>query len=154
MQSMDINNTKYPIMQKTDMHVGIISVTGNVQNILAWGWGASSLYGENRFSNTRDMQEYLGFSGNTERIRKDVLKLSLKDQIEEFMYLGLRMTEGISEIDFEQNFGQKLENIYGSVLQKYKETGFLEKTGTNWRFTRKGIHVSNHILAELLLDEE
>ena len=40
------------------------------------------------------------------------------------------------------------------VLQKYKETGFLEKTGTNWRFTRKGIHVSNHILAELLLDEE
>ena len=64
------------------------------------------------------------------------------------------MTEGISEIDFEHNFGQKLENIYGSVLQKYKETGFLEKTGTNWRFTRKGIHVSNHILAELLLDEE
>ena len=121
---------------------------------LGLGLGASSLYGENRFSNTRDMQEYLGFSGNTERIRKDVLKLSLKDQIEEFMYLGLRMTEGISEIDFEQNFGQKLENIYGFVLQKYKETGFLEKTGTNWRFTRKGIHVSNHILADLLLDEE
>lgn len=65
---------------------------------LGLGLGASSLYGENRFSNTRDMQEYLGFSGNTERIRKDVLKLSLKDQIEEFMYLGLRMTEGISEI--------------------------------------------------------
>ena len=121
---------------------------------LGLGLGASSLYGENRFSNTRDMQEYLGFSGNTERIRKDVLKLSFKDQIEEFMYLGLRMTEGISEIDFEQNFGQKLENIYGSVLQKYKETGFLEKTGANWRFTRKGIHVSNHILAEFLLDEE
>lgn len=121
---------------------------------LGLGLGASSLYGENRFSNTRDMQEYLGFSGNTERIRKDVLKLSLKDQIEEFMYLGLRMTEGISEIDFEQNFGQKLENIYGSVLQKYKETGFLEKTGASWRFTRKGIHVSNHILAEFLLDEE
>ena len=121
---------------------------------LGLGLGASSLYGENRFSNTRDMQEYLGFSENTERIRKDVLKLSLKDQIEEFMYLGLRMTEGISEIDFEQNFGQKLENIYGSVLQKYKETGFLEKTGANWRFTRKGIHVSNHILAEFLLDEE
>ena len=121
---------------------------------LGLGLGASSLYGENRFSNTRDMQEYLGFSGNTERIRKDVLKLSLKDQIEEFMYLGLRMTEGISEIDFEQNFGQKLENIYGAGLQKYKETGFLEKTGANWRFTRKGIHVSNHILAEFLLDEE
>ena len=153
LQSMDINNTKYPIMQKTDMHVGIISVTGNVQNILAWGWEHLLFMGKTVFQYER-YAGISGISGNTERIRKDVLKLSLKDQIEEFMYLGLRMTEGISEIDFEQNFGQKLENIYGSVLQKYKETGFLEKTGTNWRFTRKGIHVSNHILAELLLDEE
>ena len=82
------------------------------------------------------------------------MELSRKDKIEEFMYLGLRMTEGISEIDFEQNFGEKLSDVYGTVLQKYKETGFLEKIGTNWRFTRKGIHVSNHILAEFLLDEE
>ena len=121
---------------------------------LGLGLGAASLYEGRRFSNTRDMQEYLKFSGNTERIRKDIVELSRNDQIEEFMYLGLRMTEGVSEIDFEQNFGQKLENIYGSVLKKYKETGFLEKIGTNWRFTRKGIHVSNHILAEFLLDEE
>ena len=119
---------------------------------LGLGLGASSLYEGRRFSNTRDMQEYLGFSGDSERIRKDITELSLNDQIEEFMYLGFRMTEGISEIDFEQKFGQKLENIYGSVLKKYKETGFLEKVGTNWRFTRKGIHVSNHILAEFLLD--
>lgn len=48
------------------------------------------------------------------------------------MYLGLRMTEGISEIDFEQNFGQKLENIYGSVLQNIKRPDFwrrLVRTG-------------------------
>ena len=121
---------------------------------LGLGLGASSLYEGRRFSNTRDMQEYLEFSGNPERIRKDITELLLNDQIEEFMYLGLRMTEGISEPDFEQKFGQKMENIYGSVLKKYKETGFLEKVGTNWRFTRKGIHVSNHILAEFLLDEE
>ncbi len=121
---------------------------------LGLGLGASSLYEGRRFSNTRDMQEYLKFSGNPERIRKDITELLLNDQIEEFMYLGLRMTEGISELDFEQKFGQKMENIYGSVLKKYKETGFLEKVGTNWRFTRKGIHVSNHILAEFLLDEE
>ena len=121
---------------------------------LGLGLGASSLYEGKRFSNTAKMQEYLKFSGSTECIRKDVVELSRKDRIEEFMYLGLRMTEGISEMDFEQNFGEKLSDIYGTVLQKYKETGFLEKIGTNWRFTRKGIHVSNHILAEFLLDEE
>lgn len=121
---------------------------------LGLGLGASSLYEEKRFSNTAKMQEYLKFSGSAECIRKDVVELSRKDRIEEFMYLGLRMTEGISEMDFEQNFGEKLGDVYGTVLQKYKKTGFLEKIGTNWRFTRKGIHVSNHILAEFLLDEE
>ena len=121
---------------------------------LGLGLGASSLYEGKRFSNTAKMKEYLKFSGSAECIRKDVVELSRKDRIEEFMYLGLRMTEGISEMDFEQNFGEKLGDIYGTVLQKYKETGFLEKIGTNWRFTRKGIHVSNHILAEFLLDEE
>ena len=121
---------------------------------LGLGLGASSLYGGLRFFNTRDMQEYLRFSDQAEKIRKEVTRLGRKDEIEEFMYLGLRMTEGVSEEDFEEKFGEKLENIYAPVLQKYKETGFLEYTGTNWRFTRKGIHVSNHILADFLLDEE
>ena len=121
---------------------------------LGLGLGASSFFGGERFSNTRDMQEYRTFSKEMDRIRKDIMKLSRKDEIEEFIYLGLRMTEGISENDFEQNFGEKLEHVYGPILQKYKETGFLEKVGVNWRFTRKGIHVSNHILAEFLLDEE
>ena len=121
---------------------------------LGLGLGASSLYGGLRFFNTRDMQEYLRFSDQAEKIRKEVTRLGRKDEIEEFMYLGLRMTEGVSEEDFEEKFGETLENIYAPVLQKYKETGFLEYTGTNWRFTRKGIHVSNHILADFLLDEE
>ena len=121
---------------------------------LGLGLGASSLFRGERFSNTRDMQEYLAFSKDTACIRKENTKLSRNDQIEEFMYLGLRMTEGISEKDFEENFHENLEHVYGTVLQKYKETGFLEKVGRNWRFTRKGIHVSNHILAEFLLDED
>ena len=121
---------------------------------LGIGAGSSSLIKGERFDHIRDRKAYIEKIRNGESILIDRELLSVESQMEEFMYLGLRMTEGISEIDFEQNFGQKLENIYGSVLQKYKETGFLEKTGTNWRFTRKGIHVSNHILAELLLDEE
>ena len=121
---------------------------------LGLGLGAASLYRGLRFFNTRDMQEYLSLSDQADRIRKEQIRLNRKDQIEEFMYLGLRMTEGISDREFEDNFGETPENIYGPVLQKYKETGFLEYTGTGWRFTRKGIHVSNHILAEFLLDEE
>lgn len=120
---------------------------------LGFGLGASSLYGGMRFSNTHQMQEYLKESRNPDQIRKDVTALSRNEQIEEFMFLGLRMTDGISEKKFEENFNVRLMDIYGDILQKYEETGFMEHIETKWRLTRKGIHVSNHILADFLLDE-
>ena len=120
---------------------------------LGFGLGASSLYRGMRFSNTRRMQEYLKESRNPDQIRKDVTVLSRNERIEEFMFLGLRMTEGISEKKFEENFDVRLMDVYGDILQKYEETGFMEHIETNWRLTRKGIHVSNHILADFLLDE-
>ena len=120
---------------------------------LGFGLGASSLYRELRFSNTRRMQEYLTDSGKLEQIRKEVTVLSRNEQIEEFMFLGLRMTEGISEKLFKETFDVRLMDIYGDILQKYEETGFMEHIETKWRLTRKGIHVSNHILADFLLDE-
>lgn len=120
---------------------------------LGFGLGASSLYRGMRFSNTRRMQEYLKESRNSDQIRKDVTVLSRNERIEEFMFLGLRMTEGISEKKFEENFDVRLMDVYGDILQKYEETGFVEHIETKWRLTRKGIHVSNHILADFLLDE-
>lgn len=120
---------------------------------LGFGLGASSLYRGMRFSNTRRMQEYLKESRNPDQIRKDVTVLSRNERIEEFMFLGLRMTEGISEKKFEENFDVRLMDVYGDILQKYEETGFMEHMETKWRLTRKGIHVSNHILADFLLDE-
>ena len=120
---------------------------------LGFGLGASSLYGGMRFSNTHQMQEYLKESRNPDQIRKDVTVLSRNERIEEFMFLGFRMTEGISEKKFEENFDVRLMDVYGDILQKYEETGFVEHIETKWRLTRKGIHVSNHILADFLLDE-
>ena len=120
---------------------------------LGFGLGASSLYGGMRFSSTHQMQEYLKESRNPDQIRKDVTVLSRNERIEEFMFLGLRMTEGISEKKFEENFDVRLMDVYGDILQKYEETGFMEHIETKWRLTRKGIHVSNHILADFLLDE-
>ena len=120
---------------------------------LGAGLGAASLFRGKRFSNTRDMQTYLADSTEPDKIREDVTALSRNNEIEEFMFLGLRMTEGISERQFERNFGCRIEDIYGSVLAKYKEMDLLEHTGEFWRFTRKGIHVSNPVLADFLLDE-
>lgn len=114
------------------------------------GLGAASLFNGLRFSNTADMKEYLKYSAHPDKIRKDCTKLSTEDAIQEFMILGLRMMEGISGKDFTEQFGKDLLEVYGNVLKKYESMGFLENTEDNWRFTRKGIHVSNQILADFL----
>lgn len=117
---------------------------------LGLGLGAASLYEEVRFSNTRDMEEYLAGSSKPEQIRMEVQHLTQRDEMEEFMFLGLRMTDGVLEKDFADYFGVPLSQIYGKVLHKYEQMGFLEQKDGWWRFTRRGIHVSNVILAEFL----
>ena len=36
----------------------------------------------------------------------------------EYMMLGLRMTDGICERDFEARFGNTVQDVFGSVIKK------------------------------------
>ena len=117
---------------------------------LGFGLGAASLYHGIRYHNTEDMEEYLADSSEPLALRRDVQELSRQECQEEFMFLGLRMTHGISETEFEKTFGEGMPDKYQKILEKYEQSGFLEKNQEWWCFSRKGIHVSNQILAEFL----
>ena len=121
------------------------------QDYLGFGLGASSLYGKERFANTADMKKYLKNSKNPEKIREKEPSLTREDEMAEFMFLGLRMTKGISKADFQRCFGCIIESVYGEVLEKYESMELLlEKDGRIF-LSREGIHVSNSIMAEFLL---
>ena len=121
------------------------------QDYLGFGLGASSLYGKERFANTADMKKYLENSRNPEKIREKEPSLTREDEMAEFMFLGLRMTKGISKADFQRCFGCTIESVYGEVLEKYESMELLlEKDGRIF-LSREGIHVSNSIMAEFLL---
>lgn len=118
---------------------------------LGLGLGAASLWGNQRFSNTPDFSLYLNNSGFPEKIRGDRETLSLEAEMSEFMFLGLRMTKGVSKAEFLEGFGVPIESVYGKVLDKYKSVGLLEETEGRIFLTRAGIHVSNGVMAEFLL---
>lgn len=119
---------------------------------LGLGLGAASLWGNQRFSNTSDFSLYLNNSGFPEKIRGDRDALSLEAEMSEFMFLGLRMTKGVSKAEFLEGFGVPIECVYGKVLDKYKSVGLLEETEGRIFLTRAGIHVSNGVMAEFLLE--
>lgn len=118
---------------------------------LGLGLGASSLLDHMRFSNTADMKEYIGNSAFPDKIRQNMESLTEADEMAEFMFLGLRMTEGVSMEAFAEYFGKNMENVYGEVLKKHLEIGMLEQKGDRIYLSRKGIHVSNGVMADFLL---
>lgn len=121
------------------------------QDYLGFGLGASSLYGKERFANTADMKKYLENSKNPEKIREKEPSLTREDEMAEFMFLGLRMTKGISKADFQRCFGCTIESVYGEVLEKYESMELLLEKDDRIFLSREGIHVSNSIMAEFLL---
>ena len=120
------------------------------QDYLGFGLGASSLYGKERFANTQDMKKYLENSRTPEKIREKEPPLTREDEMAEFMFLGLRMTRGISKAEFERQFGSEIDAIYGDVLRKYKSMGLLLEEKGRIFLSRDGIHVSNSVMADFL----
>ena len=86
-------------------------------------------------------------------IQGKIQKLSNKDMMEEFMFLGLRMMEGISVDEFEEKFGRKFETVYGNVADKLISQGLLKKNDNRIMLTDRGIDVSNYAMSEFLLQE-
>ena len=77
--------------------------------------------------------------------------LSLKDSMEEFMFLGLRMTDGVSIREFYDAFGFSMDDIYGDVIRKYIENGLLERGDDRIALTARGLDVSNVVMEEFLI---
>ena len=87
-----------------------------------------------------------------EKLHQEITKLSDKEKMEEFMFLGLRMIKGVSGSEFFQRFGQNMWNVYGNVLNKLKDEGLIIVDMPDVRLSDYGIDVSNYVLSEFLLD--
>ncbi|MCR5162231.1 MAG: radical SAM family heme chaperone HemW [Lachnospiraceae bacterium] len=112
-----------------------------------FGVGAASLIGSRRYRMTEKLDDYIRGDDS----EKDVVLLSVQDEEEETMFLGLRMTEGVSLEEFRRTFGISMYSLYGSTIEKLRILGLIEVTGGRLRLTEKGTDVSNPVLAEFLL---
>ena len=119
------------------------------ENYLGFGLGSASLLENERFHNTTDLTDYLG----GDYLAYEQEKLDKKSQMEEFMFLGLRMTEGISTECFRQTFGLTVELVYGPVLQQQIADQLLKKEDGRIFLTERGLDVSNYVMAQFLLDK-
>ncbi len=78
--------------------------------------------------------------------------LSMREQMEEYMFLGLRKTQGVSKTKFADEFGRRMDTVYGEVLEKMYGMRLMEENDDFVRLTERGIDVSNAVMCEFLLE--
>lgn len=117
------------------------------RDYLGFGLGASTLLNPVRYKNTEDLEAYLGGDFS----KKEFFVLTKDNQIEETMFLGLRVLDGVSKEKFREQFSCELRVVYRKELEKLEQEGLLEEEGDFVRLTSRGIDLSNPVLAEFLL---
>ena len=119
---------------------------------LGLGLGAASMVRNIRMSNTKDMKTYLERCGQPKTMREDVQFLEEARQMEEFMFLGLRKTRGVSRKEFRRIFGQEMDMVYEKALHKCLENGMLKEHKDRVYLSEEGVLLSNAVLSEFLFD--
>ncbi len=125
---------------------------------LGFGLGAASLLRECRWKNTEDLSRYLQrFSGEApgeeacHDVREELDRLTGEDCMEEMMFLGLRMMEGVSKKRFLRETGVPVRQVYGQVIDLLKAQKLMEEDGEFLRLTPRGIDLSNYCMGQFLL---
>lgn len=141
------------------------------ENYLGVGLGAASLIDNVRYSNTRDLYKYIEECSNIYKMSYDpsepaqlsapkpeyitnlhasVEPIAKQAQMEEFMFLGLRMTEGVTRARFEECFSMPIEAVYREEIEQLKAEGLLIVREGRIVLTDKGLDLSNYAMAKFL----
>lgn len=119
-------------------------------NYLGLGPGASGFIGDTRYSNIEDICEYNKCIMQNIRPVSEEIELTKKDKIEEFIFMGLRMNEGINVDIFKERFDTDFYDIYQEVMDKLIKRELVRFDGKNISLTQKGREISNSVFIEFL----
>lgn len=136
----------------------------STHNIIYWktkeyigfGAGAHSYIDGLRFSNDLSIKKYI------EKIDEGRLptcfeeKLSIKEEMAEFMFMGLRMMEGVELLDFKKRFGIDIMSVYGKQIEEMIKKDLaiiyndIDKKSLMLKLSDKGIDISNSVFIEFI----
>lgn len=115
------------------------------------GASSSSYIDGKRIKNIDDLREYIKRIGSGKSILDEEIINTKNDNIEEFMFMGLRMNCGIEEEEFKRRFHTDVDNVYKDVIEGNINKGLLERKRGRIYLTDKGIELSNMVMSDMIL---
>ncbi|WEG72751.1 radical SAM family heme chaperone HemW [Vagococcus intermedius] len=115
-----------------------------------FGAGASGYVGNIRYRNHGPIQHYLQPLKENKLPVIEVEELTLKQKMEEEMFLGLRKVEGVSYRKFTEKYGCDLEDIYGEVIGRLVESDLLKELDGYIKLTDRGLILGNEVFQQFI----
>ncbi|MCJ1994518.1 oxygen-independent coproporphyrinogen III oxidase [Lactococcus piscium] len=129
----------------------------SAHNLMYWdnaeyygfGAGASGYVSGIRYKNHVPIHHYL--ENDDKRAVQE--KLTMKEQMEEELFLGLRKKSGVNTVAFNRKFNQDFDAIYGETVTKLIEKQLLSRNEAMIFLTRQGLMLGNDVFEAFLLDD-
>ena len=114
------------------------------KNYLGIGPAAHSKLENLRIENKPDLNSY-----NVFKDYKKEYQLSLKEQIEEYILMGLRLADGIKLKNFKLYFNMYFQDLFNETIKKYSDIKYIKINKNRIRITNRGLKILNTVLIDL-----
>ena len=111
-----------------------------------FGPGAHSTRSGVRWKNVSSTDEYVSSVRRGARLNTDERRLSREEQLEEALFTGLRLAEGIELARVRADYDVDVWARYGKDLQPFADEGLLDYDGASLRLTRRGMLLAHEIM--------
>lgn len=117
-----------------------------------FGAGASGYVQGERYTNLNPVQHYINAINKNQRPILSSNFPTYEERMEEEMFLGLRMNEGVSRERFALKFDQSLDNVFGQTINELKEKKLLQEHEGYISLTERGKVIGNEVFEAFLLN--
>lgn len=117
---------------------------------LGFGPAAHSFVGCTRWWNHGSLEDYLAALEKGTRPVAETEVLTSDQQVIEFVYLGLRQTDGIDTSAFASRFDTDFSGRFGPQLTQLVDEGLVEKLPQRVRLTRRGMRFLESVVGRLI----
>jgi len=125
----------------------------SMKEYIGCGAAAHSFFKGKRYSNEREVSTYIHKINEVGAAKNEIHENTEKDNIEEFIFMGLRKLSGISAKEFKDLYKRDIYELYGDVINKYTRLGLIKINQDQICLTSKGIPISNTVMADFILDK-
>ncbi len=115
------------------------------------GLGAHGYIEGVRYQNTRSINAYIEKLNKGELPIIESRTLTVEEHLEEEMFLGLRLQEGVDLSEISAHYERDVESLYRTALQQLIKEGYLIRQNNRIKLTRRGLLMANDVFEQFLL---